>query len=1630
MLKYLSYIVSSLFLIVFSVGFSQQKYGNEWIDFSKEYYKIPVGEDGFYKLTYNDLINQNIPINTIDPRSLKLYFRGEECAIEVNGEQDGVFNPQDVVSFYGIKNRGGFEKEFSLADTVANPYYALYTDTTAFFLTWGGISGKRISKTGTPNTTLAISKFPIEEKLQVFTNNFSQGKEVISSVNRSEYDVGDGWMSGVITKNDSKPFHFTTTFQGVETNGELELEIRLVGRNRQEHKVEVLLNDNVSGVLDGFSQQEARTFKMPVNASDIQGGVLDVKLKMLGVNGNAEAVSIAYIKLTHAVSELDNDGSTYSVQSSSEDIQFSAVSNISTEVYDISDIHNVKKLTTILSSNKLFLKLGILGERTIRLKGVDKVASLSKTVFSEDLAADFLIVSNKRYQSSVDAYGEYRKSGPGGGFNVSKAYVSRLFDQYGYGEKTPFAINNFCRFMYDNFKSDYLLLIGKPSELRNVQEGKSIRVEPNALGSNGEPLFEDYLMTAGQPGSDYLYTMGLNPQEPYVQAIATGRVSAYNNQEVFNYLDKVKEYEQIGSGQEWQKRFVHLSGGKTAFEQRLFKDYIDSYANTVKGKLVGGESAQFYKESNQELIFFNVSEEVNKGAAFITYIGHSAPNFIEIDIGKVTNEAHGYNNKGKYPFLIFNGCQAGFIFFSESTIENWMHAQNKGAIGGMAHTAYGFTSRLHKYTEIFYDTYFTDSTYFEESIGNVLKEVARKMSVNPSSINDIDITHLQQFIYLGDPAIKYFPAKQPDFTLNIGDVSVVKSNETITAVSDSFQLEIIVNNIGRAVDDSIDVCISRVYDEGGKTIVLPRVAIQTPYLRDTIYVTIYNDADDFVGNNSFVVSLDCGGRITELNELNNSQVFDYYLPSNGVFLRNPFQFEVVGKDTVTLLVESSDRAITSDIVYEIQVDTNYDFSAPIKNVQLTGGLAVSEKVTLPYLIDSTVYFWRSRIVSGITPIWVESSFMYIKDKKGWGQGHAHQFRNNSLNGISIPDKQWVFNAVETEIKVTSSGDSVSDYFKNVKLLVNNQAMMVEATATWNDFCIKNGVYALTFDRQSGLPYHYDALGRCGFAPRVMDNFSMTSLGDRARFNKYIENTNNGDGILLYTGGNAKYSLWEDSLKTKLKALGALEIDSVKDGEPYMLLVKKGEGLIFEKRGVARNVTLNETMVFSGIQGDASVLTPVIGPVNTASKLIAQAQLQSTDSIEYLIESVPNGFEKNYLENNTYETDDYNEGDFSSVSLTWKAKDTVLTAPQLKRWVLLFDPVAEGVLIPYGSFVNKYKTQQGDTTVILAQFINVSDHDFSDSISCVLQVIGGENVQQFELVQRYSLLKAGDTILLSYKIPTESLSGIYSISLEANSTRVVEQSYQNNKLVYQLEVEKDKINPLLDITFDGRYILSGDIVSPSPLVIVSMRDENKMLYKSDTTGWALSLKKVCEGCDFEPIYFSSEEVKSWTPASSSNDFRVEMKFNELTDGEYVLKVQGSDESGNRASRVPVEMRFSVVNESAVTHFYPYPNPFSTNCKFVFTLTGSEIPQKLLIRIMTVSGIVVRELNQDDLGGLHIGNNITPYAWDGTDQYGDRLANGVYLYQVLIDGKDDDSFKHRETSADKAFHRGWGKLYILR
>ncbi|MBK9016082.1 MAG: hypothetical protein IPM82_19595 [Saprospiraceae bacterium] len=74
--------------------------------------------------------------------------------------------------------------------------------------------------------------------------------------------------------------------------------------------------------------------------------------------------------------------------------------------------------------------------------------------------------------------------------------------------------------------------------------------------------------------------------------------------------------------------------------------------------------------------------------------------------------------------------------------------------------------------------------------------------------------------------------------------------------------------------------------------------------------------------------------------------------------------------------------------------------------------------------------------------------------------------------------------------------------------------------------------------------------------------------------------------------------------------------------------------------------------------------------------------------------------------------------------------------------------------------------------------------------------------------------------------------------------------------------------------------------------------------------------------------------------------------------------------------------------------------------------------------------MREITQDEIGDLKVGTHQTDFVWDGRDEFGDRLANGVYLYRVLAQNAEGKTWETFETGADQFFDKGYGKMVIVR
>ncbi|HTQ66289.1 MAG TPA: hypothetical protein VMI12_15960, partial [Puia sp.] len=334
------------------------------------------------------------------------------------------------------------------------------------------------------------------------------------------------------------------------------------------------------------------------------------------------------------------------------------------------------------------------------------------------------------------------------------------------------------------------------------------------------------------------------------------------------------------------------------------------------------------------------------------------------------------------------------------------------------------------------------------------------------------------------------------------------------------------------------------------------------------------------------------------------------------------------------------------------------------------------------------------------------------------------------------------------------------------------------------------------------------------------------------------------------------------------------------------------------------------------------------------------------------------------------------------------------------------------------------------------FKNISLQSF-DSMRINMTITDKNNVAHAIQIPRKRPIVSGDTLKITYEIDSKDYPGLNTIFLDVNPNNDQPEEYHFNNFLYRnFYVKVDQTNPLLDVTFDNVHILNEDIVSAKPHIQIKLKDEAKFLLLDDT-----SLVKVqvrYPDGSLHPYFFNTDTLR-FTPATSSADNTATVDFypaflqqSNPEGDEYQLIVTGKDKSGNPAGTVQYQVSFKIITKAMISNMLNYPNPFTTSTAFVFTITGSEVPQNIKIQILTITGKIVREITKEELGPLHIGRNITEFKWDGTDMYHQRLANGVYLYHVVtnLNGKSLDKYKAEGDNTDQYFNKGYGKMYLMR
>jgi len=1282
---------------------------------------------------------------------------------------------------------------------------------------------------------------------------------------------------------------------------------------------------------------------------------------------------------------------------------------------------------------------------------------------------DYLIISNRvlfndgNNRNYVEDYRAYRSSSVGGEFAAKIYTIDELTDQFAFGIKGhPASIRDFIRFADRNFAAQpkYALIIG-----RGVDYIDQHRFASNVLMSK-----LNLVPTFGWPASDVLLSSEPNTIVPL---IPIGRLGVINGSEINSYLQKVIQYEAAQktlspriADKAWMKKIMHVAGGKDSSENQLFRAYMNGYANIAEDTLFGGSVEIFSKTSTgavQQANTQRIEDLFEDGLGLIGYFGHSSANTFEFNL----SSPEIYNNTGKYPFFNVSGCSAGNFYNFDpqraegklTLSEKYVLANQKGSIGFLADTHYGIPPFLNFYNTNFYAQF--SKNMYGNTVGNQIKQVIQNLGGMSPGLDYYTRIHLEEIALHGDPSIRMNYFTKPDYVI---EEPQVKISPSIISVADvSFKVQVNMMNIGMAKGDSIWVSVKRK---------LPNDSIKTLYnklipgirFEDSLELIVPITPTSDKGLNQVIVSLDHTNRVDELFETNNLVTKDFYVFEDELRPAYPTNYNIVNRQNITFIASSA-NAVSTQRQYLMELDTTQLFNSPYKKVYNASGTGGTVQFTPSNVTftDSTVYYWRVAVVpiNNADVIWNGFSFVYLPSSSaGVNQSHYYQHLGSTYEDISLSaDRKLKFNFENAVLKVSTGS------FPPHNFDVVNINLGVNAISNWcNNF---NTLQFVVFDGITGAQKTNFPVGPTQGSygsnfpgPRPFQfEFPFSTSVQRKRIIDFLDSMPSSATIVMYSlllnGTVNKYiDSWKAdeliygtgiSLYHKLYNYGFTKLDSFSRNTPLLFKFNKDNSYpLYQEVGTgpADSIQLIEAEIPIRLTSKKGVVSsPVFGPAKSWGDFHWRGyslEANTKDSVRFKVIGISNAGAETTLYSIDSTTKDLdisavNALQYPFVKLKMENYDSEKGTPyQLRYWRLNYMPVPEGAIAPNILYAMKDTVQQGETINFAVAFKNISPAAFDSLLKVRVTIKDRQNNDHIVNLPPRKALQPNDTLIVSYSFKTDIYPGLNTIAVEVNPDNdQSEQYHYNNVLFKDFYVIEDKYNPLLDVTFDGVHILNKDIVASKPGILIKLKDESRFLELKDT-----ALLKV-------QVRFPDQSIRNYNfgdsmifmPANlgaGENTASIDFKPYFAEDGEYELIVSGKDVNGNKAGAIDYHVSFNVVNKPMISNLLNYPNPFTSSTAFVFTVTGSEIPQNIRIQILTITGKVVREITKDELGPIHVGRNITDFKWDGTDMYGQKLANGVYIYRVLtnLNGRSLDKYKAEGDNTDKFFNKGYGKMYLMR
>jgi hypothetical protein len=602
--------------------------------------KLYVREKGWYRITQPELLAAGLS-SRVNPKYLQLYVDGREIPMRVIGGEDGKFDPQDAIEFYGVG-----------LDTLS-------TDARIYWLTAAWRLGKRIPTVQGEEGLAAGSSFLFTEERKERLWYFA------ALLNGEESNL----FGRPVRSTGSTNQLLTLRHVDPSPAGNATLEVRLQGVTTSPHRVRVSLNGAAVGEV-AFDGQSQGFFSVEVSQSALEEG--DNLVTLVALGGGTDVSIIDSIRLTywHTYRAFENTlafGATGGNQHT-----LSGFSNANIHVMDITDPEAPSECIGSVTPQGLEYSV------TFGVPGVGQRALLA---FTDEKAKSPIGIAHNQpsrwsrfatgYELVIIAHGDFLESmkplatlRKEQRMRVALVDVEDLYDEFNYGVKSPQAIKDFLSFARTKWwrKPKYVLLVGDATfDPRNSLKLGNFDFMPAKLVDTeyNETASDDWFVDFDNNGLPDL-AIGRLPVRTVTEAQAV--VSKIINYEQSTEMNQVLLVADIGDTYDFEGAADEVGALVPSSYPPAQKVYRGSYGSDTLART-------------------DLLSKINQGALLVNFAGHGSQQIWRGNLLK-SADAAGLTNTNRLSFFVPMTCLNGFFqdVYLESMAEALLKAPQGGAV--------------------------------------------------------------------------------------------------------------------------------------------------------------------------------------------------------------------------------------------------------------------------------------------------------------------------------------------------------------------------------------------------------------------------------------------------------------------------------------------------------------------------------------------------------------------------------------------------------------------------------------------------------------------------------------------------------------------------------------------------------------------------------------------------------------------------------------------------------------------------------------------------------------------------------------------------------------------------------------